>query len=194
MLYHTGLGRKFQIDDQGLSFGGAGEKCNKEDAREQLRGPVCNLMAESETNVSNTFGDQYLRRGMGDQRADVMNCCHDEGIDVTSMLPPKVRYATNVALALAFNADFHLDKDSAYGHACGAGRLDPSRTSGKVEFQFRNIVDVELSRGVSVVYWSSGVSHRQCTLAGGDDFVNGASYTSTATMNHVAASLKRQKS
>lgn len=62
---------------------------------------------QSETNVSNTFGDQYLRRGMGDQREDVMNCCHDHGIDVTSMLPPRVRYATNVALALAFNAGVH---------------------------------------------------------------------------------------
>ena len=50
-LFHTGLGRKFQIDDQGLSFGGAGEKCNKEDAREQLRGPVCNLMAEVGTRI-----------------------------------------------------------------------------------------------------------------------------------------------
>ena len=51
MLFHTGLGRKFQIDDQGLSFGGAGEKCNKEDARDQLRGPVCNLMAEVGTRM-----------------------------------------------------------------------------------------------------------------------------------------------
>jgi len=191
-FYHTGLIRFFRYAaDKITSFGAAGIQHGKASQQEELRGPACELMAQSERNLQAVFGPQFIQKGMGDQRNGMLRCLQDAGLDCTDMLPPSVKFSTLVAVAKAFTADYHDDLDAAYGHLCMAGRLEADRTDGGVLFSFEDLIDVHFTRGVSIYYWSAGVKHRQTTLKGGEDFVNAATYINTSTTNHVRRSIER---